>query len=184
MPKKIILFNGPPGSGKDTAALAVSDKLGIPHIKLSWPLKYIASDTLGISHEILEQNKERPTVNELSYRQIQIEIFRAIAAVLGTKWLASMVVTRIDRNSLHDVFVLSDCGRPEEVDTLCSAFGAENVLLVGIHRKGKDYSNDIRTQVRPIPKQPYKSIYNDTDIETFKQRAVVAVGEFLELTDD
>lgn len=184
MTKKVIIFNGPPSSGKDTAAIAVSEALGIPHIKLSWPLKYIASDVLGISHEVLEKNKERATIFELSYRQIQIEIFRAIAAVLGTKWLAAMIVTRIDRNSVHDVFVLSDCGRDEEVTTLCSAFGVENVLLVNIYRKGTDYSNDIRKNIAPLFNQPHAVINNDTLIDTFKQRAIIAVGNFLELNDD
>lgn len=181
MTKKLIILNGPPRSGKDTCAMAISEALSIPHVKLSWPLKYIIADVLGLSQQMMEANKERGTQYELSPRQLQIALFQQVSKVFGDKWLASMLVTRIDRNSVDDVFVVSDCGRIPEVETVVNAFGADNVLLVRLFRKGTDFKNDIRGYVPVETVKHATSLHNNSTVDALRQKAIVAVGNFLEL---
>jgi adenylate kinase family enzyme len=177
--KKIIILNGPPRSGKDTAAEEIERVFDAVHLKLSWPLKYIVSDTLGLSREELEANKERKTVYDLSYRQLQIEVYNALKRIFGDTWLASMTITRIDRAQSNDTFVLSDCGRQEEVDAMVSAFGKNNVLVLKVYRQDTSFKNDIRGYVQASSRCAVRHVDNKKDIPTYLRDVKIAVGEFL-----
>ena len=61
---KLIMLNGPPGSGKDYATKIIMDELVDEepvHMKLSKPLKDVVSNFFGASIEQLEENKDKAT---------------------------------------------------------------------------------------------------------------------------
>lgn len=148
---KIIIFNGPPRSGKDTAAKALQQYLGedtAAHLKLSTPLKTLASDFIGQDSNVLEQQKEQPILFGIStsFRDIQIGLYSSIAKVLGPSWLAEIAAHKINKTE-QPIVVLSDGGRPEEVDKLVRKFGAGNIMLFHIHRKNTSFQGDIRQYI-------------------------------------
>lgn len=160
---KVILFNGPSRSGKDYATKVIMDVLAEEnpaHIKLSAPLKLFVSDILGKPHDELEINKDAIIPEKgVSYRDLQIAVFNAIATVLGDGWLGQILVTRIKQRDASTI-VVSDAGRNSDILPLLRAFGAGNILVLQIVRKGVNFDYDIRNYIDD-PRVNKEVIYND-----------------------
>lgn len=162
---KVILFNGPPKCGKDYATSIVMKALeddDAVHLKLSQPLKELASDYFGIPQPILEANKDAilPT-KDLSYRSAQIGLFEAISQVLGKAWLGEILKNKVVASS-NPTIIVSDLGREADVTTLVRAVGANNILIIQIFRKGCTFKGDIRGYVQ-VPNVHHEMIGNDGD---------------------
>lgn len=171
---RIILFNGPPRCGKDTAAKSfVTNKDGqdirLPLAgmwkfeKMSFPLKWMFAamtqtecDMYG-NNSVWESKKEEavPVLDEIiggqcfrtTYRQWQIDASEKFMK----KRYGEDVFTRlfIERNPAHlpiNVLV-SDCGFQVEYDALAEHYGAQNILLIRIVRDGCSFANDSREYI-------------------------------------
>lgn len=178
---KIIVFNGPPRSGKDTAAHIIQQYFGsdtVAHLKLSTPLKRFVSELSGLSIPQLEEGKEQPLLfgQTVSSRDLQIGIYEAISKVAGRDWLAQIVVHKINTVE-QSIVVLSDGGRPEEIDKLVRNFGASNILLLQLFRKGTSFQGDIRQYIYDsrIVTQP---VMNE-DLQQFKIDIIDEVTSWL-----
>lgn len=160
---KILILNGPPRCGKDTAADAITEMFDAEHIKLSKPLKDFAHYVIGGDLEVLEQNKEKnlPIYN-MSYREMQIFLFQAIAKGLGEQWLGKITARNI-RNSENDLFVMSDGGRPEDLEPLFRAFPSGSIMIVQIMREGCFFNNDIRQYISDRRAKMRHTVNKDKD---------------------
>lgn len=160
---KIILFNGPPKSGKDHATRVVMKALEdeeVIHLRLSQPLKDIAASYFGIDPKILEANKDAifPT-KDLSYRNAQIALFGAISQVFGPAWLGEIIKNKIA--AIPDAtIVISDVGRASDITSLVRFVGANNILVIQLYRRGYTFTNDTRGYVT-IPNVKHEMIVND-----------------------
>jgi hypothetical protein len=181
--KKIILFNGPPRSGKDTAASYLYDLLQNqdkdPHIlRMSQPIKAAFQGMLNLKHggyECLheyEETKEEPipifsAKKGTSYRQWQIDFSEKFMKPLyGDNIFASIFIQEVETLDC-DVVLVPDCGFQVEYDLLAETYGEENILVVQLSRKGKDFSNDSRSYLTDIPANCLWCIHNDESIEDF-----------------
>jgi len=177
---KIILFNGPPGSGKDFATRIIMQELAVDepmHMKLSKPLKDLVMDHFNITPDQLEQTKDTaPTEFRTTLRDYQIALFEAIARVLGKEWLATSLVNRIKRFD-NNIIVVSDVGREEELNPIIKNFGAKNILLLQTYRQGTSFKSDIRQYVDD-PRIKSQLIKNDGTIN-FKVEILNEVYSFL-----
>ncbi len=147
---KIILFNGPPGSGKDFATQVIMREFAIDepvHMKLSKPLKDLIMDHFNLTPLDLEEIKDQKT-NEMAstLRDYQIAIFESIAKILGRQWLSISLINRAKKFD-NSIIIISDVGRQEELHPIIKNFGAKNVLLIQLHRQGKTFNQDIRQYV-------------------------------------
>jgi len=168
--KKIILFNGPPGSGKDTAAYYCF--MNIPYstcISFKERLFEIALTVSGMAEETWFEvynnrsdgvNKETPleSLGGLSQREFLIKISEEWAKpVFGSEYFGEAAASRV-RASDSEVFLFSDSGFVEEVNPLVDLVSGNNILIVQLRRPDCDYSGDSRDYLYAVPGVPQENI--------------------------
>lgn len=179
-PTKIIIFNGPAHSGKDTAAGFCVKHFDAMHMKLSAPLKR-GLLLLNREHEqaYYEGKKDEAILFGKTYREFQIAAFNMLSSLYGDDILGRLLVEQLATPRARSLVVLSDCGRQAELDPILSAYTPRNVYLVRLGRPGYDFANDIRGYV----KHPYGSneveIDNRHDLEVFEMQVCRAVEAWL-----
>ena len=148
----IILLNGPPRSGKDTAAMFIKRHLpGTVEYKMSAPLKRGIQTIYGFNADACKfVDKEPDTKTRLlhgqTYRVVQIRLFQHLAAIHGETILADLAITAFPSIMAKHV-VISDCGMTIEATKIAAHAGYGNTALIQLHRNGCDFSNDIREYV-------------------------------------
>jgi len=172
MNKKIIFFNGPPRSGKDTIVNELVKKYSnCENIKFSNPLKTALPVFFGLSKEqivSLENDKEVKKDYFLgkSWREIQISLSEEWAKpVFGYKVFGDITLNII-KNSNNQLFLISDSGFQEEAGSLIDYFGKDNCLLIRITRDGTSFNNDSRSY--------WKNIYDIDDIILYNNKTIEA----------
>jgi len=169
----IILLNGPPNSGKDTAAEFIVKMLAqTNHAKLSRPLKAGAIGIFDLQPKTLQFLNEDSDMESGfllgdTYRQVQIDIFHMLEAKYGADVLARMFIRYAKKNIASKHIVLSDCGRQAEAQALVDHFGKAGIGLVKLARDGCDYSKDIREHV-DINCDKIAFVNNEYDLEIYK----------------
>lgn len=207
MSKKVIILNGPPGCGKDTAVKKIAHayqhgdnaafkKLGLLHMKMADPLKKAVHSLFGLfyepsyyDHDRVAKEQPHPLLFGDSPREAYIKLSEeCIKPVYGDD-----VFGRIACNMMHnkkaDVFVYSDGGLVEEWRPVIEWIGAENVLIIEVSATGCNFNNDSRSYVgkqlqAEYPKLQVQSIHNNItsdpfDKELYGHMIVGAVLKFL-----
>lgn len=173
---KIIVFNGPPRCGKDTAAETVVNYFGsdfVSHLKFSTPLKEIVSSVTGQEHAAMEEIKDDAKVFSGTYRELQIGVFQALSQVFSSQWLGEVLVHKITREP-NDLIVCSDGGRTEELLPLFRR--GHEIMVVQILRDNCHFGYDIRGYISS-PKAVMRAVVNK-DISTFRREVIDIAGEF------
>lgn len=187
---KIILFNGPPGSGKDTAcghvAHQFSHRYDIYHMKFARPVKegchglFNITDSQGrvVKHDHFEpvKNDPNPEFRGLSPREAYIwyseevmkpkfglDIFGQMALAEARAWLLSR-----NWNPYKKPLILcSDSGFDYEAAPFVSCFGPDAVRLVRLSRAGHSFKSDSRSHI-DMPGVPSVDITNNGDDSFFR----------------
>lgn len=150
--KKIILFNGPPESGKDTCANLIESVYGAHHVRFKDGLINIVLRMFNLTREwwderYTRQSKEVPRPELMGYSQRQILIHvseHVLKPVLGEDVfgrIAAHTISKSDKN----LFVFSDSGFVEELLPVVECVGAHNVSIVQLHRNGCSFEGDSRS---------------------------------------
>jgi hypothetical protein len=157
---KLILLNGPPRSGKDTAAAAIEtfllDLPSLPfvvHDKLSAPIKYAFCAMMrakmdGFNVDYYEAHKEEviPAIGK-SYRQWQIDFSeRFMKPCYGIDIFSRLLWSRLEEQAA-DYAIISDCGFQIEIDYLLAKVEPADVCLFRLNREGCSFSGDSRQYV-------------------------------------
>lgn len=153
---RIVLLNGPPRSGKDTAARHLADRLGCIRMGFADELKARTHVRFGLEPEPFdrfEAAKDLPSAEfgGMSPRQAYIdqsERHDKLAhgqGFYGRAWLAR-------RARLHPAsrrLAIPDSGFVPEARELIAAFGAASILLIRIHAeaRGCTYAGDSRAHI-------------------------------------
>ncbi len=162
MTHKIILINGPPHSGKDTAGKILRRTHGARLYKMSRPLKDGLREFFGFSIDAMklsvEPNKDDHVVdlfkvawnsNILSWREVQISLSEDWAKPLfGDDILGRIAVGYLMQLSSFDMTVITDSGFRDEALPLVTAFGADNILLIQLMREGCSFERDSRDYIK------------------------------------
>lgn len=150
MLKKLIILNGPPDSGKDTAADYIAGKYGYTKLEMKGALRKFAHtiatlagcdkafcDALEFNRE-LKDTKRVPEFGNRTWPEFLIWLSESVAKpIFGNDVFARAAIKAVrDSNSTHVVF--SDGGFPVEVETLWREFG--DLEIVHFHRKGKGFA--------------------------------------------
>ena len=151
--KSIILFNGPPGSGKDTIANRSKYHFGGIVEKFAGPIKQIVPHFYGITKDEFdfmdsnteEKKKPRDCFYGLSCREVQIAISETYAKPTHDKSIfGKLLISRLEQHTQNNCFYISDSGFKEEAHQLVDKYGADAVTLVRIHRDGATFKGDSR----------------------------------------
>ena len=154
--KKIVLFNGPPGSGKDTlanelVAIGAFTKLE----KFAKPIKEHCKNIYGLTDEEWQsvdgtqeaKAEPHPFFFGQTCRQVQINFSELFLKPTHDKYIFGELLARRIQQSPRKMFYISDSGFREEAEVLVEKFGAENVKLIRIHRVDCDYEGDSRSYI-------------------------------------
>lgn len=151
--QKLILFNGPRHSGKDTAADYVWTMFpDTMRFKLSRPLKDAIKAFFNLTDAqvaYLESKKTEPDALLFgnSYVDVQISMSEYWAKdKFGMRVFGKLALREVQA-SPSKLFVCSDSGFDYEAAPLLSYFGISNVLLVRLHRDGKSFAGDSRAYI-------------------------------------
>jgi dephospho-CoA kinase len=160
----IIILNGPPGSGKDTAARYLAQKGGTIQ-SFKEPIHRVTADLLDMSYDFYLSRYEQLKANgiRLQYgallftdlRQWYIHYSENIMKPIYGKDIFGLMA----KKRLVDVNIFSDGGFQEEVDAL------GKVTLVHIHREGHTFKNDSRGW---LPNPDYVIQNNENFFEALK----------------
>ena len=145
----VVLFNGPPYSGKDTV-VDYFVKLYNPTFKsykFSAPLKDGIASIFQLNKaqvNLLEDTKEVPNdlLMGLSYRQAQIWLSEEVMKPKFGKTIFGKIA--LNNMSMPRVYLVSDSGFMEEAKTIVESL-EHKVILIRIKRPGYDFTNDSRS---------------------------------------
>lgn len=152
--KKIILFNGPPRSGKDTATGFALEYLGCRGVQYRFaaPLKDAIHGLFGMPSILLEHFdavKDEP--NEKLFGMTPRNAYIWLSEEVVKPKFGKDFFTRVAINAIKsmgdNIIVISDCGFAEEAEGLIKEFGAENIIIVRLHRRGTSFANDSRNYI-------------------------------------
>jgi len=146
----IVIFNGPPGSGKDEAADFFKKHYGYKHLSFKHVLFLETYKHFNVSKDWFmlgyknRDRKELPEkkLNGMSRREAMIYVSeKVIKPKYGAAFFGEQVSTEIE---LEKNYAISDGGFVEELKPIIEKVGNENILLVQLVREGCDYENDSR----------------------------------------
>lgn len=145
----IFIFNGPPGSGKDAAALFFKD-LGFKHHSFKEELfketiKYFDVDSTwfmeGYEDRSIKERKEH-LLEGMSRREAMIFVSEEVIKPLhGKDYFGKRSA---DKLHIGADYCFSDGGFVEELLPVINKVGADEIILVQLTREGCDFSSDSR----------------------------------------
>lgn len=171
MDKKIIVFNGPPGSGKDMCVgmarvwLYDNGQIKNVHMKMATPLKEATHALFGgflskysIEHDRELKEKTSGLLLGMSPREAYIKVSEeCIKPVFGSQFFGT-VCANVIHNRNEKVFLFSDGGFVDEWIPIVSIYGAENVTIVELHSPQCNFDNDSRSYIGDDLKKLYPAL--------------------------
>lgn len=150
--KYVILFNGPPRSGKDTYANELLKY--IPNAKifhLAQILKDITHAALGLNnipYNFFEENKDLPniTLYGKTPRECYIQMSEHfLKPLFGESYFIKKAIQYIN-DSDNLFWIIPDCGFDIEVENLSTCLNFKCFYII-LDRDGKNFTNDSRKYV-------------------------------------
>ena len=149
---RVILFNGPPGVGKDTLALyAQSFDTRSRHVKFVSTMKMAVAHLFNYPIELMETAKDDKEYIKFgkTIREHQIAIGLAMRNIYGEEIFGRMLADRILGMPMQTPYVvISDLGFPGELGALNEAIGPERLTLFRLYQEGKTFAEDCRSYIR------------------------------------
>ena len=200
---KIVILNGPRGSGKDTAARLISKNYGdVYEQKMTHPLDYACSAFLGMKYDdwMKVRNdpelKNKPNAQMFSVSPVTmlIDMSEQFAKeTFGDEILGKILVKNINRAnglSTANKFVISDGRFSDEILPLIEEFGKDSVMILQLQRDDHEWPLDIAQdgdseEVGYIDLEFVQTvrICNNGTLKEFEDTLVWAVSRFFNTGD-
>lgn len=188
---KIICFNGPPRSGKDTGAIFLSDFLRCPKFHIADNVKDLTNNIasyFGINLAITDKNKDLHQDNypPITPREMWITVGQICKKFYGEDCWVNTVIQRIkqlQQAKCYSAFIVVDIGFQNELDRIVDEFGSENILLIYLNRDGCNYEKDSRYQVQARKGVATETIYNNYSLEMYKKLLIDIVSQWIKSND-
>lgn len=186
--KRVVILNGPPGCGKDEGAKHIVSVLkgqGVPakHCEFKETLFDITRSVYGVTLSgwnliYTRENKERPSklLDGLSPRQALIHISENIIKPNFGKDYFGVTAAK---NLAECVNIFSDGGFVEELRPIISEVGADNVLVVRIHRPGHTFEGDSRSFIPEGLGTLVVDVQNNGTIEDYFDKLEYEISRWL-----
>ena len=146
----IVIFNGPPASGKDEAASLFKDNYGFGNLSFKYQLfketiKHFDVDKRWFMegyNDRTQKEKSEFALQGMSRREAMIHVSEdIIKPKKGLDYFGKSVAEEIEEGKNY---ALADGGFVEELEPIIERVGAENIVIVQLTREGCDYSSDSR----------------------------------------
>lgn len=149
----IIIFNGPPGTGKDAACL-LFQSLGYTHLSFKEELFKETFKFFGVSKGWFMKGYENRSIKEKPVPQLKVngqKLSRRDAMIyvsekyIKPKYGKDYFGVQLSKHITSDgLFCISDGGFQEELSSIINKFGAEIITIIQLTREGCDFSSDSR----------------------------------------
>lgn len=171
--KKVIVLNGPAGSGKDTIAGIMQETAGFDTHSFKAPMFNIAEVMLGGDkfEEFMSLYNNRDTkeipcdlLGGMSPREFFIHISESfVKPIMGKQHFGYLASQGVYDSINHVVF--SDGGFPDEVKALVfSEHSMYDVWVVRLHREGFTFEGDSRNYINMFEELKDTGNYHEMDI--------------------
>lgn len=166
--QKVVFFNGPPFSGKDTA------------LRLLPSLKRVSfADVLKDQFEAAFSYYERPEgadkdlpmpepFQAQTYRQGLIGYSERFMKPLFGQDIFGKILLEEMRHDRHPVFGITDSGFEYEAQPIIDHYGIGNCALVRVVRTGYDFKGDSRTYWKTTFQMKQFVAYNTGSLEDYR----------------
>lgn len=150
---RVILFNGPPRSGKDTASKIMCEYIDeCVVLRFSEPLKNSVHAMFGlrVPHDHFEDVKDEPqlVLGNRTPRECYIDLSESYVKLsLGKSFWGKSLVTNMRSYPWCSVFIIPDLGFIEELEPIVEYLGIENISIIQVYREGKSFYGDSRNYV-------------------------------------
>lgn len=155
---RLILLQGPPNSGKDTAAAHLA-AVGYYQKKFAAPIVNFIRDFFPLAEELAFNELKPRLASDLGYpkagpnytiRDLMIAFSeRLVKPTLGSDafglQLAASLKTWGGANGLPPPVVISDSGFPAEAEPLFALYGLHRCLIIQLKRTGTTFERDSRS---------------------------------------
>ena len=176
---QVVIFNGPPRSGKDTVSRMLVEHMDsrvttpILEESLSMPMRHSMFGLLGLSYsDSLYESLKPTTIPGLGVtgRQHMIDISeKFLKPVYGQDVMARLFADRV--HGFPGVVLVRDGGFQIEVEYIVKLFGPANVYVVRVHREGCDFTNDSREWVSHPKSSHNMDLPNSGDLDDLRVKA-------------
>lgn len=190
--KKLIILNGPPRSGKDTAANYLWYKVGRAQImRMSSPLKSGLHAFFHMTQEEIkaaENSKGATAADDVPLDFLYDKTWRNAQISLSEDWAKQFfgpdVFGRIFARRLlaatSDVIICPDSGFAHEWALPVQYVRPQNALLLKLHRPGATFEGDSRGYI-DLPNVRTIWIHNDGEQTTFEKNILAVVNAWLSI---
>ncbi len=179
---KVIFVNGPPRSGKDTVGEIIQTIVpGSRCIKMAHALKVGTHALFRTLHNRLTPATLATTLQDDTYedmKDVRMPLFygktpreayidvseKLIKPMFGEDFWGKIVADRIAENPMVKVWIITDSGFEPETRPIIQQVGAENCLLIRMHREGCDFSSDSRAYLALDYDMNCRDVYNDASL--------------------
>lgn len=179
----VIVLNGPPRAGKDTAIEILQDVVKDADVyQFFRPIKEMLHVELGldVKHDHYESRKDDPLpeFNGMTPRRAYIDKGERLQAEFGHAVLLETYFEAI--SSSTSPVLITTCGNDGEACEIASIFGNENVLVVRIHKDGCDFSQDSRSWVTSshLNLRDLRNVHGKA--REYQQEVAAVVGQWLD----
>lgn len=185
----VLLINGPPRSGKDTAGELITDAFpGTTRVKMATALKRGTHALFRALHDDLqpthlanvmnaatyEQSKDTPMplFYDLTPREAYIAVSEHLCKrMFGHEFFGTIIAEKVQKYKDVRMWVVTDCGFAPECQPIIRTVGPENVTLLRLHRQGCDFAGDSRRYVE-LPNILTHDIHNDGTLADLSAKMV------------
>ncbi len=171
--RKVIVLNGPPRAGKDTAILSLQKIFDDVEVyQFFRPIKEMLHKELGLNvpydHYEALKDDPLPEFRGMTPRLAYIDKGDRLQLELGHDILSDIYFSAI--SNCHAPVLVTTCGMDSEAVKQSEIFGVENTLFIRIHMQGKSFENDSRSWVH----SPFLNICDVEnvvgDVSSYQQR--------------
>jgi len=146
----IVIFNGPPASGKDEAASLFKEEFGFGNLSFKYQLFKETIEHFKVDKEWFmegyndrsQKEKKEFALGDRSRREAMIHVSEDIIKPRNGKSFFGWKVSKEIEEGKH--YAIADGGFIEELEPIIEKVGNENIIIVQLTREGHDYSTDSR----------------------------------------
>ena len=185
MTTKVIILNGPPGSGKDDATKHLTETSPtIHHNEFKKQLITLTKQIWGVTDSewdemYTRENKEIPTpvFDGMSPRQALIHTSEVVIKPnYGNDYFGRFAAKSLQDDGIN---VFSDGGFVEETHIISDAVGSENLMVVRIKRPGYTFEGDTRNYLPDTICTTVVDVDNDGSLDEFFNKIRQVTCEWL-----
>jgi hypothetical protein len=160
----ILIFNGPPGSGKDAICYYLEEKFNFENVSFKKTLfdevlLYYNVDRQwfidGYLDRDAKENKKESLLNGLTRREAMIHVSEDICKPKYGKDYFSIGVSKEINSDLNKDYCFSDGGFLEEFGAVININGKERVKIIQLFRNNCDFSRDSRRYINGQLKEEF-----------------------------